>query len=52
MKTIEISFLVGIAILAVGLWMLAPWLAVTVVGLLVAASAALAHLNEPADTKK
>ncbi len=51
MKTaIEISFLIGAGLLAVGLWMLAPWLSLSVTGLLVMAGASVAYTKEQTDT--
>ena len=51
MKTaIEISFLIGAGIFAVGLWWLAPWLSLVITGLLIMLGAGVAYFNEP--TKK
>ena len=50
MKTaIEISFLVGAGLLLTGLWLLAPWLSLTVTGLLMMAGASVAYTKEQAD---
>ena len=49
MKTaIEISFLFGAGMVAVGLWLLAPWLSLAIMGLLIMLSAGFAYFNEPA----
>ena len=51
MKTaIEIAFMLGAVILLTGLWLLAPWLSLTVMGLLTMAGAAVAYTKEPSDT--
>ncbi len=51
MKTaIEISFLSGAALLAWGLWMLAPWVSLSVTGVLIMAGASAAYAKEQSDT--
>lgn len=48
-SAIEISFLIGAGTFATGLWLLAPWLALSVVGLLTMAGAAVAYTKEPTE---
>ena len=47
---IELSFMFGAGLLLTGLWLLAPWLSLTVTGALTMAGAAVAYAKEPTDT--
>ena len=49
---IEISFLIGAGLFAVGLWWLAPWVSLTVGGLLTMSGAMLAYANDHTDTHR